>query len=489
MATVVAVGGDPGFLRVGHAPDQPGSTPPATTQIFARRATLLVLIGLASIAILLLAKPKVAALQIDSFLWLAGAQAILCLAGAALVWKGRSAPAAFWIILGVGVLLRLGVVGQTPTLSDDIYRYIWDGRVQAAGIDPYRYIPADPHLAFLRDDAIYPHINRRDYAPTIYPPGTQIFFFAVTRVTETITGFKAALLCLEALTFWLIARLLVSFKLPRERVIIYAWNPLVIWEFCSGHIDVLMTTLVLLALLARHHRRNTLTGVVLGCAALVKFLPLALFPALYRRGDWKMPLALGATICAAYLPYLGVGARVIGFLPAYTGEEGMGDGRFFLLLLARYVTGGLQIPAAAYLVLCFAVLSLLAGLAFLRWNKADGGYLFSAGIIGTTVLLFLSPQFPWYWMWLTPLLVFLPFRLLLPFFYLSCAALLQYGKWFDDWRWFGFGINPFLARDILQFVPAALMLVVLGCFRKSFSARPIARAHSLLPDNLTVEAR
>ena len=85
-------------------------------------------------------------------------------------------------------------------------------------------------------------------------------------------------------------------------------------------------------------------------------------------------------------------------------------------------------------------------------------------------------------MWLTPLLVFLPFRLLLPFFYLSCAALLQYGKWFPDWRWFGFGINPFLARDILQFVPAALMLVVLGCFRKSFSARPIARAHSLLPD-------
>ena len=65
-------------------------------------------------------------------------------------------------------------------------------------------------------------------------------------------------------------------------------------------------------------------------------------------------------------------------------------------------------------------------------------------------------------MWLTPVLVFLPFRLLLPFSYLSCAALLQYGKWFDDWHWFGFGINPFLARDILQFVPAALMLVVLG---------------------------
>ncbi len=364
MATVVAVGGDPGFLRVGHAPDQPGSTPPATT------ATLLVLLGLASIAILFLAKPKVAALQIDSFLWLAGAQAILCLAGAALVWNRRSSRAVFWIIFGVGVLLRLGLVGETPKLSDDVYRYIWDGRVQTAGINPYRYIPADPHLAFLRDDAIYPHINRRDYAPTIYPPFTQMFFFAVTRVSESIVWFKTVLLGLEGLTLWLLARLLVSFKLPRERVLIYAWNPLVIWEFSSGHIDFLMTPLVLLALLARRRRRDALTGVLLGCAALVKFFPLVMFPALYRRWGWKMPFAAALTICLGYLPYVGAGAGVFGFLPGYVGEEEMGNGRFFLLLLARYVTGGIEIPAAAYLILCFVALLFLAGYAILRWNNA-----------------------------------------------------------------------------------------------------------------------
>jgi len=427
-----------------------------------RRTALLLFIGFASVALAWPAKKALAALAIDPFLCLAGIQACLCAAGAALVWKGKTTRAAFSIVFGIGVLLRLGLIWEEPRISDDVHRYIWDGRVQAAGINPYRYIPADPHLAFLRDDKVYPKINRRDYAPTIYPPFTQMFFLAVTRVSESIVWFKTVLLCLEALTIWLLARLLVSFNLPRERVLIYAWNPLVIWEFSSGHIDVLMTALVLLALLARRQQRDTLTGIFLGCAVVVKFLPLALFPALYRRGDWKMPLALGATICVAYLPYLGVGARVIGFLPAYTGEEGMGDGRFFLLLLARYVTGGLQIPAAAYLVLCFAVLLLLAGLAFLRWNKAEGGYLFSAGVIGTTVLLFLSPQFPWYWIWLTPLLVFLPTPMLWPFFYLSCAALLQYGKWFDDWRWFGFGINPFLARHILQFVPAALLFLALS---------------------------
>ena len=63
-----------------------------------------------------------------------------------------------------------------PFLSTDIYRYVWDGKVQGAGINPFRYIPADRHLAFLRDTGIYPHINRRDSAHTIYPPGAQIIF-------------------------------------------------------------------------------------------------------------------------------------------------------------------------------------------------------------------------------------------------------------------------------------------------------------------------
>ena len=62
------------------------------------------------------------------------------------------------------------VLFPPPFLSSDMYRYVWDGRVQVAGINPYRYVPADPALQSLRDDAIYPHINRADIARTIYPP-------------------------------------------------------------------------------------------------------------------------------------------------------------------------------------------------------------------------------------------------------------------------------------------------------------------------------
>ena len=81
-----------------------------------------------------------------------------------------------------------------PLLSSDIYRYVWDGRVQAAGINPYRYFPAHEALAFLRDGTIFPHINRAEFAVTIYPPVAQFFFFVVTRIGESVTVMRFALL-------------------------------------------------------------------------------------------------------------------------------------------------------------------------------------------------------------------------------------------------------------------------------------------------------
>ena len=91
------------------------------------------------------------------------------------------------VILGLALAMRLVLVGVEPLLSTDLYRYIWDGRVQAAGINPYAHVPADPALAALRDAAIYPHINRADYAVTAYPPVAQMFFLAVTRIAESAT--------------------------------------------------------------------------------------------------------------------------------------------------------------------------------------------------------------------------------------------------------------------------------------------------------------
>src|ERR1700723_4650051 len=92
-----------------------------------------------------------------------------------------------WLIFSVAILLRAYMLLFDPILSSDIYRYVWDGRVQAAGINPYRYFPADQALALLRDGTIFPHINRADTAVTIYPPVAQFFFLIITRIGESVT--------------------------------------------------------------------------------------------------------------------------------------------------------------------------------------------------------------------------------------------------------------------------------------------------------------
>src|SRR5258708_1038582 len=149
---------------------------------------------------------------------------------------------ALLIILIGGALFRLILVPlDPPRLSTDIYRYIWDGRVQGAGINPYLHLPVDSQLAGLRDDSIYPNINRKEYAHTIYPPVAQFFFFIVTRMTQSIPGFKGVLVLIDLLTVGLVAATLRAIGQPAERVIVYPWHPLPIFEFpVSGHIDPLM---------------------------------------------------------------------------------------------------------------------------------------------------------------------------------------------------------------------------------------------------------
>src|SRR5689334_15286337 len=246
-------------------------------------------------------------------------QSAIYLLAAWIVVRSRPSNATVLIAVAFAVLFRLSILFFPPYLSDDIYRYVWDGRVQAAGINPYRYVPADESLAALRDDKIYPYINRRDSAQTIYPPVAEGAFLLITRFSQSVTWMKAAMVLFEAVAIWAIVQLLASFGFARQRVLIYAWHPLAIWEFAgSGHVDALAIAFIAVALLARRKRSETLTGLLLACATCVKLFPAVLFPALYTRRSWKMPLAFVVTVLIAYSPYLSVGPLgVFGFLPGY----------------------------------------------------------------------------------------------------------------------------------------------------------------------------
>lgn len=352
----------------------------------------------------------------------------------AVAWLSlRSSDSRSILVLGLvfAALFRLSIIFFPPNLSDDIYRYIWDGRVQSAGINPYRYIPAEEPLAQLRDDKIYPHINRRETVHTIYPPVGQAMFLLVTRFSESVTWMKAAMVGFEAVAIWAIIQLLGSFGFARQRVLIYAWHPLAVWEFAgSGHADALAIAFIALALLAHRKRAETLTGVLIACATGVKLFPIVLFPALYTRRSWKMPLAFVATILIAYLPYLSVGPmRVLGSLPAYSSEQGLVTGRqYFLLALARQLLNA-NVPTLAYFIFVAAVLGILS--LWMMWHQRgnDTRYLRNGLVIASLFMMFQAPHFSWYFTWLIPFLCFIPS---IPFFYLTLANFVLYLTWLND---------------------------------------------------------
>jgi alpha-1,6-mannosyltransferase len=323
------------------------------------------------------------------------------------VWIVSHRPAggrAVWIVLLVAIAMRLPLILSPPFLSTDIYRYVWDGRVQHAGINPYRYLPVDPALQSLRDDFLYPRINRAEYAPTIYPPAAQIVLAAIGFVWSSVTGVKAAMVGFEILAVVCLLRLLAAANLPAERVLIYAWNPLPVWDFAgNGHIDAVAIGLLAVALLARVRHRDGWAGAALGLAIATKFLPAVVAPVLWRRcAGWWTALAAVTTIAALYALYSSAGTHPLGFLAGYGSEEGYDSGEGFWLLagIARIM------PLSEWMVVTYKIAWVVILAAFAAWfafvqRPDDPGAICSAAGTMMALLIFaISPHYPWYFAWL-----------------------------------------------------------------------------------------
>jgi alpha-1,6-mannosyltransferase len=336
------------------------------------------------------------------------------------------APAdrALWLIFGFGITIRIYVLLFDPLLSSDIYRYIWDGRVQAAGINPYRYFPAHVALAFLRDATIFPNINRADFALTIYPPVAQFFFLIVTRIGESVTAMRLALLGCELVTVILINRFLRRMNRPATRIVAYVWHPLPLWEIASsGHVDALMVALMLLGLwvaLTGHALRG---AVLITFSMLVKPIAAPVLAGIWRPWDLKMPLLVTAAIALSYLPFLSVGWGVLGFLTqGYMVEEGIRDGNdIWLLSLWRLVFGEHPGDVVGYVVVAAIVLLFKGFSVARRSDRTMLPTLDGINMLLLLALLLLSPNYPWYFLVITP---FVALCGSLPTWLVSIAALL-----------------------------------------------------------------
>jgi alpha-1,6-mannosyltransferase len=374
---------------------------------------------------------------------------------AILAWAARDRVVLI-LVLAFGLLFRLAVVPTPLRLSSDPSRYLWDGRVQHAGVNPYRYAPAAPELAHLRDDEIHPTINRPTKR-TVYPPGAEMLFALVAAIAPgSLVGWRLFLLGCEIVTAWLLLRLLGRMGRPPTAVVLYAWAPLVIYEgIQAAHVDIALVPAMLMALLWRQEGRMTAAGLALGIAVLIKLYPAVLLIAWWRRGDWRLPVAGLAAVAAGYVPYaLPVGLGVLGFLPEY-----FSSGEDFNIGLRWFLTAGLMIggdPVVEEIVRGVAMIGLFGLLFFVlitirRRLQEDARGVFAAGFAAVGAYLVLVPTalHAWYVVWIVPFLAVKPSP---GWLWLSGAVTLSYLAY----AWWPAPF-PVWARA-LEFLPLAALL-------------------------------
>ncbi|MFQ5663854.1 MAG: hypothetical protein ACE5HL_08485 [Terriglobia bacterium] len=327
----------------------------------------------------------------------------------ALSWR-ESTPAALAVVLLATVVFRATLFPLPPTLSKDLYRYVWEGEIQLAGQNPYLAAPADPRLADVRP-AEFDRLPGKE-VPTAYAPLTELLFRVTARL-DGPAGFKLASVVFDLGTLLLVVGLLRVRRQPPVRALLYGWCPLVVLEFAgSGHNDSLVLFTLLLASLLIIRRRVGVSIVVLAAATMSKWFAGVAAPVFLRRGRWWGVPLFAATALLLGFPYRAAGGNLLagvltyaetwrnnaslyGLLGAASGEECLATG------VALGVVGGLALHCA-----------------LARTEPLRACYLLIAA------LLLLSPSvFPWYVTWLVPFLCFFPHPALLLF---TATVLLSY---------------------------------------------------------------
>jgi len=366
---------------------------------------------------------------------------------AVLVWLGciryLRSPASSTILV-IALLSRIASSIPQPGLSNDVYRYLWDGQVTASGRNPYESAPADPRLASLRQ-TWHPRINHPDIR-TIYPPFAQLWFALAAMAGPSVVSWKILLILADILT---IIFLLRSFG--RSTAFAYSICPVVLVEgFWNAHVDVIAATFLVASCAAIGGARSGLAGWLMSLAAGTKVIPAAAAPAMLALSSNRprFVFALVVTTLASVLPFLGrdfmpgmrsYATRWVFNSPAYdlaswaSSAIGLAErmkGAFIaskdllhLEAMAPYVYAHAydDFVARATLALAFVV----ALVVILRRKQAIA--LATVSSVGALILC--SPAIhPWYWLTLLPLALaaraplWIAFAACAPFSYLLYAG-------------------------------------------------------------------
>lgn len=314
---------------------------------------------------------------------------------------GDTAPGTttLWLIVFFGLLFRLTLVPLTPVASDDIYRYVWDGKVALSGTNPFTLAPDDPKLSSLHSEDLPSKINFPDMR-TIYPPLAQVFFsLSNVMFGDSIPGMKLLLTFCELCTLLVLLLLLRHLALNPALVVLYAWSPVPIMYFgLDGHIDALGIPLMLLSTCLIIKSRAVSGAFALGLAGLAKLYPLFIVPLLLDvRRSMKanaiivLPLFIFGVGCLAY--FEPTGGLVESFI-VYTSQFEFNGSVFSL------INGLIDENVTSHVVCAGLFVTWLLILMFLKHTLLEKIFLAFVGFI-----VFSPVVHPWYLSWLAAILV------------------------------------------------------------------------------------
>jgi hypothetical protein len=296
--------------------------------------------------------------------------------------------------LTMAALWNVVFMRVSPGADDDIHRYVWDGRVQRLGYNPYVLVPSDPAVAGLHTSETR-GMNHPEL-PSPYPPGAQLFFRAITAIHESVFAMKVAFVVCELAIVLLLLDFLRRTGRGEHWVLAFAWNPLLATEVAgSGHVDIVGVLLLLLSAVALVRRWRATAAVSFALAVAVKFLPIVLLPLYWKRARMRDGLLAAAIFGVLYAPFLNHGRIPLGSLGTYL-QSFRFNGPVFAML--ERVLG----PQVA------AGLAILVGFSIAVWMRTRqpqssldlSGEAFAWPMAAS--LLCAPVVYPWYLLWLLP---------------------------------------------------------------------------------------
>ena len=276
--------------------------------------------------------------------------------------------------------------------DDDIHRYVWDGRVQRLGLNPYVVVPSDPAFAALHTPETRT-LNNPD-VPSPYPAGAELFFRAVTAIHESVFALKIAFVACDVAVVLVLLNLLRSSGQGDHWVLAYAWHPLLATDVAgSSHIDIVGALLLLVSAVALGRRRRAIAALTFGLSVAVKLLPIVLVPLYWRRVRIRDAALAAVVLGLLYAPFFNRGRIPIGSLGTYVQRFRFNDPVFATL----------ERVAAPQLVVVLAVLLGLLAAIWLRsrspaWSSDAFAWPMAASLLCAPVV------YPWYMLWLLPFL-------------------------------------------------------------------------------------